>query len=862
MTAFHMFASSQLCGKSWSERGSLIDTKHRDKRDQEERTEKLRTGHPKTHHFKSHRTEMTALTAFLWAVAMLVDVHHCIHSSSEIHTIIVNLSSKNLSFVPGNLLPSSEALDLSQNNIHKLRHEDFKVTTRLRFLNLSWNVLEEIDPETFHPTPLLESLDLSHNRLQNLSDQRFLLVAQNLTFLDLTFNLFQTMTLGENFCRLKKLERLGLGANTIRVEDFLNITNVHLQTLTLLLENLTAYESGGLRGIQAEKVRIGLTNKPTDRHLIADALLMFDEVELMGMNLKGKSRYLVELLKERAAVKTSHLYLTDIVILWWQLTNTVNAVLQSPISQLSISDVTIDMPPYHDTLPDQSHTKLFSARRAVVSSFLFSLEALCNFFINMHAEHLAITETSIIHMTCPKWPSKVRQLDFSDCALTDTVFSSVEQHVTVECTTLNEVEILVLRGNNLKNLQTLSKRVQHMSSLSHLDLSLNSLIYNDQVCHWPLRIVHLNLSSNGLSESVFSCLPNSTVILDLQNNQITNVPETLLALGSLLALDLSANRLRDLPVCTGFPHLIYLLLRENSLHAPSVSVLETCPVLKVLDASLNPFTCTCALRNFRDLGAGNGLGGRSPRIQLLHWPLRYRCSYPDDWKKSTLEAFNIPEIACNISLLAAAILCPAVAIILVIMTLCQQLDIPWYLGMIWQWARAKHRARTQQVRPEDLEGVVFHAFVSYSQHDADWIKGQLLPNLEGSGGGLHICRHERDFIPGKTIVENIIRCVERSRRCVFVLSGNFVRSEWCHYELYFASHQQLSRGSDSVILVLLEPLPQYMIPSKYYQLKAMMSRHTYLEWPQDRGKQRLFWANLRAALQADLPTAPVREMED
>lgn len=213
-------------------------------------------------------------------------------------------------------------------------------------------------------------------------------------------------------------------------------------------------------------------------------------------------------------------------------------------------------------------------------------------------------------------------------------------------------------------------------------------------------------------------------------------------------------------------------------------------------------------------------------------------------------------------LLAAAILCPAVALIVGVVILCHRLDAPWYLGMIWQWAKAKHRARTQLVRPEDLERVVFHAFVSYSQNDAEWVKCQLLPNLEGSGGGLHICRHERDFVPGKTIVENIICCIERSRRCVFILSAHFVRSEWCHYELYFASHQHLASGSQNVILVLLEPLPQYLVPSKYNQLKAMMNRHTYLEWPQDRAKHRLFWANLRAALQADLPNAPIRDMEE
>ncbi|NP_001159573.1 toll-like receptor 1 precursor [Oncorhynchus mykiss] len=807
---------------------------------------------------------MRAVAVTLWAVAALMGVHQSTPSSSEIQTLIVNLSSRNISAVPRNLPPCTEALDLSQNNIHKLGREDFQVTTHLRFLNLSWNVLEDIDPETFHPTPLLESLDLSHNQLQNLSDQRYLLLALNLRDLDLTFNMFHTMTLGVEFHSLTKLERLGLGAKIIRVEDFINITDVHLQTLTLRLENLTAYDSGSLSDVQAEKVSIGLTNKPTDRNLIADALLMFNEVELMGMNINGLvASYVVELVKERRAVNTTHLYLTNMAITWKHLTNTINAVFESPIIHLSTSDVAIHIPPVSDTPGrNTSHTKSFSARRAGVVSFFFSLEVLCNFFINMPVERLAMTETSIIHMTCPKLPSGILQLDFSDCALADTVFSRVEQQITVECTTLNKVNILVLRGNNLRSLQTLSKRVQNMISLRHLDLSLNSLVYSGQECHWPPNIVHLNLSSNGLSESVFSCLPNGTVSLDLQNNQISTVPETLLALDSLLALDLSANRLRDLPVCAGFPHLKYLLLRENSLHAPSVRVLETCPVLQVLDASRNPFTCTCGLRGFSDLGAGTGLGSGHPAIQLLHWPGAYRCSYPEAWRNSTLEGFQIPEISCNVGLLAMAILCPAVAVIIVMVTLCHHLDIPWYLGMIRQWTRAKHRARTQQVRPEELEGVVFHPFVSSTQPDADWVKGQLLPNLEGSGGGLHICRHERDFVPGKTIVENIIQCVERSRRCVFVLSRHFVRSEWCPYELYFASHQRLTRGSDSVILVLLEPLPQYMIPSKYYQLKAMMGRHTYLEWPQDRGKHRLFWANLRAALQADLPTAPVRDDVD
>lgn len=402
-----------------------------------------------------------------------------------------------------------------------------------------------------------------------------------------------------------------------------------------------------------------------------------------------------------------------------------------------------------------------------------------------------------------------------------------------------------------------------MSSLQHLDLSVNSIGYDQSLeCIWPASITNINLSSNSLTDSVFQCLPNGTQILDLQNNQISVVPQSIFKLRNLSTLNLNANRLRDLPLCHTFPKLHKLLLRSNSLHAPSVNILESCPELRTLDVSFNPFTCICTLRSFIKLAINSEKNNSQSGIELLNWPQGYYCTYPEDVRNSTLRDISIPEVSCSIGLLVVAILVPAGTLIISVVILCHCLDVPWYMGMIWQWTRAKHRARMQQARPEDLVGLEFHAFVSYSQHDADWVRNSLLPNLEGPAGGLRICHHEKHFVPGKTIIENIISCVEKCRRSVFVLSAHFVKSEWCHYELYFATHQRLTLGSDSIVLVLLEPLPQYLIPSKYYQLKSMMNRHTYLEWPQDRAKQRLFWANLRAALQTDLPNAPVTQVQE
>ncbi|KAM7389726.1 hypothetical protein PAMP_023686 [Pampus punctatissimus] len=802
---------------------------------------------------------MRPVIAALWT-AMLVGLQQ----SASSFSINVDRSSQNLSSVPTDLPENVEVLDLSCNHIQQLHRGDFK-TTYLWFLNMSWNSLEVIDPETFLDTPHLKNLDLSHNKLKNLSSQQYLLHTENLSVLNLARNKFLTMTLGSEFSSLVKLEALALGAVNISMGDFKNIAEVkQLRTLSLFLEDELFYESGSLINAHAQRLQITFTDNHIMNHdLIADALTIFDEVELM--NLTGGYKDLGKQLSERAEIRTSHLYLTNIVINWKDLTDHVNVVLNTSIAYLSASYIAINNLPYKDTdVVKTSKMKSFTATGAVVNSFFFSQEAVYNFFINMPVESLTIVETSIIHMTCPKSQSPIRQLNFSYCALSDTIFSSLDSRETTECNNLGNVRKLILVGNNLKSLQLISKRLQYMMSLQHLDLSLNLLVYDGLVeCVWPLNIINMTLSSNGLTDSVFECLPTGTETLDLQNNQVSVVPSSILKLNNLLSLNLNANRLRDLPVCNSFPILNKLLLKSNSLNAPTASKLESCPKLKVLDVSYNPFTCTCVIRSFRSVGIMSEKKTSPTGVELVGWPSDYYCNYPEAVRYSTLKDIWIPEVSCNVGLLAATILCPSVILIVAVVTLCHRLDVPWYMGMIWQWTRAKHRARSRQVRPEDLVGVEFHAFVSYSQHDTDWVHNSLLPNLQGpAGGGLRICHHEKNFVPGKTIIENIITCVEKSRRSVFVLSAHFIKSDWCHYELYFASHQHLARGSDSIVLVLLEPLPQYMIPSKYYQLKSMMARHTYLEWPQDRAKHRLFWANLRAALQTDLPNAPVTELEE
>ncbi|XP_056625025.1 toll-like receptor 1 [Triplophysa dalaica] len=765
--------------------------------------------------------------------------------------IFVNYSSQNLSSVPTDLGSSTEDLDLSLNHIQTLKRQDFHTTPRLHLLNVSWNELQHLDVYTFDSTAALQILDLSHNKLQNLSGQLYLLHAGHLRFLDLSSNLFSVMALGREFVTLEHLRWLGLSAEHIYNTDLTNISNLTLTTLFINASGTELYEKSSLTSVRAERAVIVLSNSHIDGQMAADAFVSFKELQFT--NVKNETLFLEDL-RRRGSVRTVSLEISQVRSSWKVLTGLVNTVLMSSVQRLSLSDVTITSMNWSSDVILEHTLDHLSVTRASVTTFLFNQEELYDFFINMPARNLSITQTPIVHITCPASVSKIGVLDLSDCALTEKVFSKGPDQ---ECTTLTRLDTLILKANNLRHLKPLTSRIHLMNSLTHADFSQNSLTYTPEqgTCVWPPKITRLDLSSNNFKQNIFTCLPTSVQILLLQNNQITTVPADVPLLDDLSVLDLTANRLLDLPSCLSYPNLQTLLVRSNSLHAPTPDALRTCPRLKTLDASHNPFICTCALRDFSALVDSEAT--QHPALIVERWPDAYVCSYPESWSNSTLQDFHLPEVSCNAWLLSVSILIPTITLVIAVTLFCNKLDVPWYLKMIWKWTRAKHHALVWQERAKDMEGIRFHAFLSYSQKNSEWVKGQLLPKLEN--GGLRVCHHERDFVPGKTIVQNILRCVEHSRRSIFVLSSHFVQSEWCHYELYFANHQKVTRGSDSIILLLLEPLPSYLIPSKYCQLKSMMSRRTYLEWPQEGAKQTLFWVNLRAALQANLPIPSERD---
>ncbi|NXF61651.1 TLR1 protein, partial [Ciccaba nigrolineata] len=535
-----------------------------------------------------------------------------------------------------------------------------------------------------------------------------------------------------------------------------------------------------------------------------------------------------------------NLTLTNVSVDWNALMEIFQTVWHSSVEYFSINSVTqlSDVESYNF---DYSGTamKAVTMTKVLITDLYFSQDVLYKIFAEMNITALTIAESEMIHMLCPSSNSSFRYLNFLKNDLTDFLFQN--------CDKLIQLETLILQRNKFESLPKVSFMTSHMKSLKYLDMSNNLLRHDaaDAQCQWAESLTELDLSSNQLTDAMFECLPVNIKKLYLQNNQITSVPKEMAELKSLEVLNLASNRLSDLPGCGGFTSLEFLNVEMNSILTPSADFFQSCPRVRELQAGRNPFKCSCELQDFIRLERQSG-------GKLSGWPAAYVCEYPEDLQGTQLKDFHLTELACNTVLLLVTALLLTLVLVAVVAFLCIYLDVPWYVRMTWQWTQTKRRAWHNH--PEEQETILqFHAFISYSERDSLWVKNELIPNLEKGEGCVQLCQHERNFVPGKSIVENIINCIETSYKSIFVLSPNFVQSEWCHYELYFAHHKLFSGNSNSLILILLEPIPPYIIPARYHKLKALMAKRTYLEWPKEKSKRALFWANLRAAISINLP---------
>jgi len=145
------------------------------------------------------------------------------------------------------------------------------------------------------------------------------------------------------------------------------------------------------------------------------------------------------------------------------------------------------------------------------------------------------------------------------------------------------------------------------------------------------------------------------------------------------------------------------------------------------------------------------------------------------------------------------------------------------------------------VSEEELDkDKTYDAFISYSHKDEELIS-KLLPKLESGPHPFRICLHDRDWLVGDCIPEQIVRTVDDSKRVIIVLSQHFIDSVWARMEFRIAYQATLQDKRKRIIIILYRELENMNgIDS---ELRAYLKLNTYLKWGDP-----LLWSKLCYAM--------------
>ncbi|KAE8588736.1 hypothetical protein XENTR_v10022717 [Xenopus tropicalis] len=756
----------------------------------------------------------------------------------------VSCSGRNLVEIPKNFSVTLEELDMSFNRIFQIKSDDFSAYTNLRALNLSYNQIATIENGSFNSNTQLRSLTLFNNSLTEMPSA-LLEPLHLLEFLDMSNNFYNKSTLGDVFQTLVNLQTLSIGGplvSKVQKDDFVPIRNIGLQKFALkTMSSLTLYEEGAFSVLNTHVLwfDIALDTNP-------QALL------LILKDLKGKS---FDVLRFRNLFEIT--YYTDTVdifswlpsistrelvfyrgkfnenLLWIMLEN----IQRSSILDLSL--LSVDFSRSHSankTNVSIDDLRLRTLRvKDVTNPDILRFDWTFTWFRKI--SNLYIINVNFNSVPCDAWSemSNLEKLDMSTDELVDTyLYNPWCQDVALPTT-----DTFILAYNNLQSLRMLSLLTAKWPKLATLDLRSNSLGSNDEMCTWTPSIRTVILKDNMLKVGVFQCLPTTVEFLDLSHSQLEQLDmDYFNKATNLKQLILSHNKIKFISSEWKSPNLQVLALEDNSFGVINVGSFKDLPKLRNLTAGDNPYGCTCDLYRFFSQIREEG------RIVLADWPQAYKCYSPPDLLDTKVEFYNPGKVQCDVRLVVAISVSTTAVVVILSMLLCWRFDVLWYVQTMFAIVQSKYRSRNMGNTKEYL----YHAFISYSHSDADWVRGELLHQLESCSPPYRVCIHERDFLPGRWIIDNIIENIENSRKIIFVLSRNFVNSEWCNYELYFAHQRAVGHALEDVILVVKEKVTMEDLPKRFQKLRKLLRTKTYLEWPLEHTRQHFFWIQLRSIL--------------
>ena len=411
---------------------------------------------------------------------------------------------------------------------------------------------------------------------------------------------------------------------------------------------------------------------------------------------------------------------------------------------------------------------------------------------------------------------------------------------------------VAIRHLDLQNneLQCINSRIftkYDWSALNVLKLSNNQLGFGKVACS-GVEVVHFldflkplwNLTELYLDKNLMKYDLPSTMLLNqtqlqslhLSDMFLTNLTLEMDHLIDLKFLDLSQNKIQCLYTST--------LRGINTIIGYTPGKQNVSRNLE-MDLSDNPLRCSCLCIEFYEWM-------RNVRLYITFTNLEsYQCTFDNGRKVSLSNLHVIVDILhyqCVSTdwVLVIKIVTTMLFLYCLILTATMLFRFRHTLRYIW----LKHKMHRLYLERHILDPKYnFDAFVSCERADAIWVKRNVLPKLENQQNGLKICVAQRNFMVGTTIIDNIVSSINQSRKVVYVISQNFLKSGWCKEELLIGHQESLSRGKNILICIFMPDIIYNQLSDRF---RFILNHVTCIKWPRDPAAQQVFWIMLQRAL--------------
>ena len=699
--------------------------------------------------------------------------------------------------------PELEWLSLGKNNIRELPTDWFNSTnwSFLKYLDLSFNHLETLPRHMFYSSSLskLELLQFSHNKISLLSEKLFnhsyLQNLQEINFshnniTNLAENLFNSQT-------LQNLEKINFSHNHISDLPEKLFHSQYLQNLNIIdlsYNQINSLPSTFLKNQALENVKSISLNNNNIKYVTVD-MLPIKVPNLCHLNLaNNKISSIGELLpkvlqnkKQRGFVFSqqckldlsknsltvqrtkfiqsnameSHFLINTALDLSYNNIGRFEVISLFLKSRGSLTAPFITVPLQTKWL-SISGNQPFSVKNLVQAALNIDLyQAIPGFGISPN--HF-VKELLRLHVLIQEFPydyvcncDMIKYLKLLDMPFFKKAMDSYKYHLFHDSTWSRYSNLTSdnfttrlkcgspshLYGKYLYQLKKILLQCEYSSCTNNAKCRCIETPYNNTIridCTEigvnPIQAIHeqnfsqieLYMGFNGIQEfpEVNTTISLHVILLDLSYNYITNIPSTFFShYGNIKYVNLAGNHLLTIPSDREWRklHSLNFLQLTDNIFSCGCPGLQTKKTLEYLNCRM--------LVNIKDIKD-------------------IKCSTPQELKDRLIYKLEDTSFVCPVVNLVLIFTLTLSFLSLTFVVLFCGYIFRYYIRLFlfinfgWRFWYSYTKDKT-----------LYDAFISYSSKDSDWVIDHLMNPLENLNPPYNLCLHERDFLIGVPICDNI-----------------------------------------------------------------------------------------------------------